>query len=201
MALILGTNVALALVLGSFIERERRHLRRETQLFAEARSDALTGLANRRSFERIADRILAEAAPDRPISLLAMDLDHFKDINDRYGHAFGDAVLRATAKLIKHHVGAQGCAARLGGEEFVAIVELDETAAQLLAMTFRKSLENSGTLFGVTPLQVTISIGVATLQAPSLFQDGFASADRALYAAKRLGRNRVEHAPTRQRAA
>lgn len=93
-AMVVATNLILATILGSFIERERRHRHREAQLYEESRIDPLTGLLNRRSLEAPANQMLSGANFDYPVSLLAMDLDHFKDINDRYGHAFGDEVLK-----------------------------------------------------------------------------------------------------------
>lgn len=192
MALLVVSNVVLALVLGSFIERERRHIAREARLFVEARSDALTGLPNRRSFERTADRMLAGAAMTSPISLLALDLDHFKDVNDRYGHAFGDEVLKATADTIRQCVGESGSAARIGGEEFAVVLDLPAVAAMQVASNIQRRLDQGRVLFGSTPVGVTISIGLAMFTAPTEFEVAHSRADAALYAAKRHGRNRVE---------
>lgn len=192
MALIVVSNVALALVLGSFIERERRLIEREAQLFEEARSDSLTGLPNRRSFEKTARQMLLTASPEMPVALLAMDLDHFKDVNDRYGHAFGDEVLKATAGILAQAVSGKGAAGRLGGEEFGAVLQLSALEARALAKSINQSIDESRILFGSTPVHVTISVGLATTTAMSAFDVVQAQADRALYAAKRLGRNRVE---------
>lgn len=190
--MIAAANLLLAVTLGSFIERERRHQQREAQLFEESRIDPLTGLLNRRSLEVPANQMLAGAGLDRPVSVLAMDLDHFKDLNDRYGHAFGDEVLRSVAALIRTHLGRHGLVARIGGEEFVAVLQCDERTARSVAQAVQLNMDQSSILFGLTPVRVTISIGSVTSEESSTFDEAFLLADTALYSAKRLGRNRVE---------
>ena len=196
--MIAATNLLLAVILGSFVERERRHQQREAELFAESRTDPLTGLLNRRSLESPANQMLADAGADRPVSVLAMDLDHFKDVNDRYGHAFGDEVLRSVAALIRTHLSRHGLVARVGGEEFVAVLQCNENAARSLARAVLLDMDQSSILFGLTPVRITISIGAVTSEESSTFDDAFLQADTALYSAKRLGRNRVECAPIRR---
>lgn len=200
-AMIAATNVALAVILGSFIERERRHRQREAQLFEESRTDSLTGLLNRRSLEGPANQMLAGASYGRPVSVLAMDLDHFKDLNDRYGHAFGDEVLKSVAAMIRTHLGHHGLVARIGGEEFVAVLQADGNTARSAARALQLDMDQSGIAFGLTPVRITISIGVATSEAEGTLDEAYLKADTALYAAKRLGRNRVESAPTAQNRA
>ncbi|WP_232476159.1 GGDEF domain-containing protein [Flavisphingomonas formosensis] len=154
--------------------------------------DALTGVADRSRFEAIAQSSVARAlAEQRPLSVAIVDVDHFKDINDRYGHVTGDDVLRRIAETLRKSVRASDQVFRYGGEEFVVLCEgMSHEVAMAHAERLRRSvpaaLENT---LAITP---TVSIGVAT--APT---DGanilelIHHADLHLYEAKRLGRNRV----------
>lgn len=191
-ALLCITNITMAIVLGSFIQRERKLLHREQQLLREARSDALTGLPNRRAFVRSVNRMLADATPQTPVWLLAMDLDRFKDVNDRYGHAFGDEVLMSAAQLLRRNVPPGGLVARLGGEEFVMALPVSEDEARQVAQAIQRQFEQSRILFGKLPVQVTIGVGAAGWTSSTTFNAAYPRADAALYAAKRQGRNRVE---------
>ncbi len=166
------------------------------QLRLLATCDQLTGLLNRREF----DRILAEEAErcrrfDRPLALLLIDLDHFKDINDAHGHPAGDAVLQALARRLKEELRTVDRLTRYGGEEFaVILVETPPTAALETAQRLRAAVQRAPFALPVGPaLALTISAGVAVIpvhasDAPSLVR----AADQALYAAKRAGRNRVQ---------
>jgi diguanylate cyclase (GGDEF)-like protein/PAS domain S-box-containing protein len=173
---------------------ERKKL--EQRLDQLARTDALTGLSNRRDFN---DRAQAELARCRrlgkPLSLLMVDIDHFKLVNDRHGHAVGDAALRQLADSCRHSLREIDLPARLGGEEFVAL--LTETtlpdaldAAERLRRHI-EALEVAPQQPG-PPVRLTVSIGVAELAAADRsHEDLMRRADQALYAAKREGRNRV----------
>jgi diguanylate cyclase (GGDEF)-like protein len=164
-----------------------------------ATTDGLTKLINRRHFETLA---LAEWARfqryGRPLSIMAIDVDHFKSINDRYGHDGGDLVLRAIADLCKATKRQPDVLARLGGEEFVMLLpETDEAAAEIAAERLRATIANAT---GILPdedlrVTVTVSIGVAaaTLSMAS-YEVALKLADEALYDAKRAGRNRVMRA-------
>lgn len=173
-------------------------LRRVNQtLLALSDEDGLTKLANRRSFERYVGRHFERVATDRTdIALLMIDLDHFKSVNDRFGHIAGDACLRATASIIRAASRDHEChAARFGGEEFVVVFPAcDRDAA--FARAERIRIEIAAAVIEVNDgesLSVTASIGVATrLCSQAANPDALlASADGALYLAKRSGRNVV----------
>ena len=168
---------------------ERTHVRDMTRL---ANTDALTGLANRRALQDMIDQRIADARRyGRPLSLLMLDLDLFKTINDRHGHPVGDAVLQETAALLTTVLRTSDLIGRWGGEEFVVIApETDEVAAEQLAERCRAELEAHG--FAQVPEGVTVSIGVASFRPDDVARDLVKRADDALYEAKRAGRNRVE---------
>ena len=168
------------------LEAEKRSL---TQL---AVTDPLTGLANRRGIETF---FLHHAATRRRVALLALDIDHFKSINDRYGHTVGDRVLERFAEILKQHCRSTDCAGRWGGEEFVLLVEeVALEAAIEVAERIRRAIDTDWTALAPA-LRVTTSIGIAFATAPTDLETLFARADRALYAAKAQGRNRVVLAP------
>ena len=162
----------------------------------EANMDALTGLANRKRFDSMLTQG-AEAAKENsnPLSLLIVDVDHFKKFNDNYGHQVGDQVLKLLGAILKNNVKGQDTAARYGGEEFAVV--LPNTAldnALKLAETIRvqvagKSIvqRNSGEKLG----QITVSIGAAEYICGEPIEQVIHRADQALYCAKGTGRNRV----------
>jgi diguanylate cyclase (GGDEF)-like protein/PAS domain S-box-containing protein len=171
-----------------------RHKEVEAHLDRLATTDALTGLPNRSRFMELATTELERAVRyRRPLTVMMLDLDHFKRLNDTHGHAAGDAALGAFAALCQRTLRRHDVIARLGGEEFAAI--LPETSA-LNALTLAERLR-SETERLVVPgapdgLHLTVSIGIANVHEgePSI-EAALARADRALYAAKRAGRNRV----------
>lgn len=156
---------------------------------SESETDPLTGVANRRGFERRAARLLATARQrGEPLAAILFDLDHFKRVNDGYGHATGDAVLRAFATMLTERLPAPAVVARLGGEEFVAI--LDRTTlrgAWLAAQSVRASLPAIAT--HLPP--ITVSAGLAVLEPGDTLGSLVDRADRCSYDAKRAGRNRI----------
>jgi len=157
-------------------------------------NDHLTGLANRRAFHDVATRELRNwARQPRPLSLLLIDADHFKRINDQYGHAAGDAALRHLAAVLGSGLRALDVVARLGGEEFVALLPgTDVDGAESLAMRLCERIAQSTLEVDGQPIRCTVSIGVATMAADLQDVDGFLQrADRAMYAAKHAGRNRA----------
>lgn len=166
---------------------------RESELEALATTDALTGLPNRRSFLVRLDRALHEAHqwPVGDGALLMFDIDHFKKVNDTWGHAIGDAVLKHVADIIRQNLRRNDVPGRLGGEEFVALLP-DATIdnALQLAERVRRRLEQTPAATEAGPITVTISIGVANFDG-STSQQVLERADAALYAAKSAGRNRV----------
>ena len=159
-----------------------------------ATTDALTGCLNQRAFtEEIEHKIRAARRFGRKLSLIVTDLDHFKSVNDTFGHATGDRVLRELGRLLKEVKRETDVVARFGGEEFCVLCEETDTrGARLLAERVREQLERTQLPTDLGPLQVTASLGVATFPdhadtAEALFEQG----DRALYEAKSRGRNQV----------
>ena len=163
-----------------------------------ANTDALTGAISRRHFHELGERELARATREQdPIGVLVLDIDHFKRVNDEYGHAGGDAVLRAFTRRCQAQLRASDVLGRLGGEEFAVL--LPATAlpeAMRAAERIRAAVADAPMAVEGTSLPVTVSIGAASLPADETTLEALlAAADDALYAAKRGGRNRVVAAP------
>jgi diguanylate cyclase (GGDEF)-like protein len=157
-----------------------------------AGTDSLTGLPNRSGLKSA----LANA-PAGPCAILCVDVDHFKRINDEYGHAAGDAVLKHLARMFRAAIRDMDMAARVGGEEFVIwLPETDREAAQHVAERIRQTVADSGWEWAGSKVTLTCSIGLAARPetSPEL-ENLIPAADAALYRAKRGGRNRVELAP------
>tara|TARA_R110002020_G_scaffold112746_19_gene259379 strand:+ start:2576 stop:4300 length:1725 start_codon:yes stop_codon:yes gene_type:complete len=184
-------------------ERTQALSEANAQLEVLAMTDALTGLSNRRHFgDQLARETTRAAETGRPLSLLTMDIDRFKAINDQHGHPAGDAVLRRVALLLEEQVRGSDLLARIGGEEFAVLaVDTGLIEANQLAERLRAAIENAGSIaVGHASIDVTISLGVVTrrIQVGELARAPerlLAAADDALYRAKRNGRNRVEVAP------
>jgi diguanylate cyclase (GGDEF)-like protein/PAS domain S-box-containing protein len=159
--------------------------------------DALTGLLNRRGFDaHLADEILRAERFGAPLALAMLDLDRFKDVNDRFGHAIGDAVLREVAKLIRHECRAIDVIARHGGEEFaLALPGSDLHAGITLCERVRRAFCAFDWRSIAPGLRVTVSAGVGAWTRGSSAADLVAAADASLYAAKRDGRNCVRPVP------
>lgn len=179
----------------ALLEREAKQLQQRLQdTDREAREDALTGLANRRHAEQSLATCLQMARRlQQPLSLGLLDLDHFKKVNDRFGHACGDAVLRELAGLLRRHLPPGALAARWGGEEFLIVLpNLDAAAAQQALDALRDAVQHHDWGRLAEGLAVTASIGATLILAED---EGWARslerADAALYAAKNAGRNRV----------
>jgi diguanylate cyclase (GGDEF)-like protein len=157
--------------------------------------DGLTNLYNRRAFNDLLVQAVAreDRQPGGRLGLLLLDLDHFKKLNDTYGHPAGDAALKAAAEVLKRHLRRGDQAARYGGEEFVVILPgTDEAGAQHLAERVREAVAKHRLVFEGAKISVTASCGLAVWPGDGKEPDALlASADRALYAAKQAGRNRV----------
>jgi diguanylate cyclase (GGDEF)-like protein len=177
-------------------EADNARLERERDQFSlEASSDALTGVANRREFERVLDQQmrLARSYGFR-VSIAMLDLDHFKQVNDTFGHQAGDEVLRETATLLKGAVRSGDTVARYGGEEFVIVMpNTPLVGAASLANRVRNALNAHVIEYAGRDIFVTISAGVATYDPRSVAdaRDVISAADAALYDAKEAGRNAV----------
>ncbi len=167
----------------------------ELELRRLATTDSLTGLANRRYFlAQVAQELARFKRYAKPAALLMVDLDHFKRVNDAYGHAAGDAVLRHFATVIRQVLREVDIPGRLGGEEFAALLPgTDPEGAQQLAERLRRTMAESPTHAAGSSIEVTVSIGVTPLMRTDFAADAILGrADRALYRAKEQGRNRVE---------
>ncbi|WP_176508581.1 MULTISPECIES: GGDEF domain-containing protein [Pseudomonas] len=169
------------------------------RLAHQATIDHLTGLLSRSAFTRRANALLdSRQQHGLPLTLMMLDIDHFKSINDCHGHAVGDQVLRQFASTLQEQLHDQALLARLGGEEFVVVLPgLPPEQATFTAERLRRAVQDLHAAQGDTRLQITVSIGLAGCaadqSAPSL-DDLLARADQALYRAKAHGRNRVEQA-------
>lgn len=160
----------------------------------QAITDGLTGLWNHRFFQMTASKALAQAKRhDRTLSMLVIDIDDFKKVNDQYGHQRGDAILIEVASRISNHVREGETLARYGGEEFVMVSEIDAPGARVVAERVRRDV--AARPFGdegERPLKVTVSIGYATFPFHGTTPETLLrSADTAMYAAKARGKNRV----------
>ncbi len=174
-------------------------IREEThgQLLHESQTDYLTRLGNRRWFFEEGARVIGEGHKSGPMSLLALDLDHFKKLNDRYGHKTGDEVLKSFAEVARSVVGHEAVLARIGGEEFAVLLprhdarhaqEVGEAIVERFAQTVSHSVDS-------VDIRATVSIGLAhSSDAGQSLAELLAAADEALYRAKSLGGNRLESA-------
>lgn len=175
----------------------------QRKLVEGALQDPLTGLFNRRMLEdRLGSELAGALRHGRLVSILMIDIDHFKAVNDTYGHLAGDEVLRMVAATIRATLRKEDFVARFGGEEFVVIAR--ETAldgAQLLAERIRRAVERSRCVWQDHELSATVSVGVTVSTLPARFVPGeterqlLDAADRALYRAKQEGRNLVVAVP------
>ena len=174
--------------LSRFLERTYQRQESSSAALVEARQDALTRVLGRAAIEDELSLALERAeAHGGPLSLVVCDLDHFKAVNDRHGHAVGDEVLRGVARLLRRSVGQGNSVGRWGGEEFLLVVPISKPDALGLAEQLRRDIQASQ----VAGLRVTVSLGVAAYRSGESATSVFARADRRLYAAKRAGRNTV----------
>lgn len=195
LSIMLWVNWALAGLLGFGVWRYMRYRDiSELKLKYLAETDALTGLCNRRAFVQRADQ-LARQFPSSHWSMLLIDIDHFKHVNDTHGHQVGDQALQALALKLKAELAEKGCVARFGGEEFAVLlpdqssVEAERLADQLLSCIRNMSIAVQ--LDDISQLRLTISIGVASGKICAVDLDHLIkAADDALYRAKNAGRDR-----------
>ena len=163
---------------------------------ADARSDFLTGLPNRRAFEeRMSEEFDRVTRYKRPLSLLMLDIDNFKSINDTFGHAGGDKVLKDISALLRSEIRKSDFPCRYGGEEFAVILpEANTLSALVAARRIRQRVQNAKFETGAGNCSVTISIGISSTSEADypVHQDLVRAADQALYLAKKNGKNREE---------
>lgn len=185
---LIADNLAGPLRIATLVD-EARHL---------AASDALTGLPNRRAFVDAMDRERSRAARHAlPFSFVMIDVDHFKSVNDTFGHAAGDLVLQMVARVLNAIARRSDIVGRWGGEEFVvALPQTSEAGARVAAERLRKAIFDAKCKLpsGIT-VQVTASLGIASVDRPWETDSILARADAAMYQAKSRGRNRVEVSP------
>jgi len=165
----------------------------------EAMTDGLTGLSNRKAFDKMIRDTVEEAENSAsPLVLMMLDIDHFKNFNDTFGHQVGDQVLRLVARTLTDNVKGRDTAARYGGEEFAIILpETSLLAGIKVAEMLRRSVENKEVVNKSSQEslgRITMSVGVAEYKAGESISDFIERADAALYTAKKSGRNRVEAA-------
>jgi diguanylate cyclase len=178
------------------IDERTDELRRQNERLEQiAITDSLTGIYNRRFFFELADKEVARAKRyGNPMSVVILDADHFKKMNDTYGHLIGDQILMNLAQLCQENIRSLDIIARYGGEEFVILMpEVDCTAAYNSAERLRMLVETTSMVTGGLDVMMTISLGIACWNGENDldFNALLARADRALYQSKESGRNRV----------
>lgn len=195
--MLLGGGVFVYLV-GQLALKTMSDIRKIAILQYESITDSLTGLKNRRYFDQRLHEEIAHSRRYRlPLSLLLIDVDHFKVVNDTYGHQIGDKVLKNLSKVILEMVRDSDIVARYGGEEIAIITPNTEKAEAILLAERLRNIVQKSTLASIDAtqevVQITISIGVSTLNLVVMDKDALVEeADKALYEAKKLGRNRVQ---------
>jgi diguanylate cyclase (GGDEF)-like protein len=183
-------TIAIAFILLA-MAKERTELRHKTAALV----DPLTGIANRRAFlEEIAVLARRSGAEQQPAAVLIADLDHFKSINDRFGHAMGDRVLQMFAQTAAAQLGPGDLIGRLGGEEFaIVLCGHDRANSFAIAEGIRFTFEDATAEIDGHPIGGSVSMGMVIAEAGMIdFQSLLDQADQALYCAKERGRNRVE---------
>lgn len=209
LVLLAGLLQACALCIGAFLiyplirvqVREEGKLRRMTESLSArsqtlehaALTDGLTGMHNRRYFDDALREYLEEFRRiDRPIGLMILDLDHFKQVNDTHGHDVGDEVLKAVAICLKDMTRYHDIVARPGGEEFAVVApNMDVEILSRFAERIRKAIAALPVEAGNVRLKVTASVGIAVWDRRESMEDLYRRADARLYQAKRQGRNRI----------
>lgn len=193
--MLVGTSGVFALF-GFFIGRQEDSLLHENlQLSDEVLTDPLTGLGNHRFLhEAFKIEFRRHLSTRQPLSCFMMDLDRFKNVNDSYGHPFGDYVLRHFAALVKKSIRQGDTATRYGGEEFLCILpNCDAQEALAVAERIRRGTEDYPFMHDEKRVRITVSVGTVTgyQRSGSSYRNLIVLADQALYEAKRRGRNRV----------
>jgi diguanylate cyclase (GGDEF)-like protein len=178
---------------GALLDQRDQASQRTKQLEQDSRTDSLTGLHNRRHLFSEGMRLYERWRHDGTnIALLMIDIDHFKQINDKYGHQVGDDVLAEIARILKQQCRPYDLVTRYGGEEFVVMLEASSPGSGVsTAQRIRQSIIENPIKLGKRELRVTISIGVVEGSNLGDFDSTLRKADDALYQAKESGRNRI----------
>jgi len=167
----------------------------QQNLFRAANIDGLTQLYNKKYFIDVLSKEFSfSKRNEQPLSLMMMDIDHFKKVNDTYGHMAGDLVLKSVGQYLHKHLRLENIAARYGGEEFAVILRnVNADMAMIIGERLRKSIENEKMSYRGKMISVTVSIGIATVDGNNFetIEDLIRSADELLYEAKEGGRNRI----------
>jgi diguanylate cyclase (GGDEF)-like protein len=189
LAVMLLTCLPVAAEISARTRLSRRLKEQAAEAHAEAITDTLTGLLNRRGFERRASALLDHAAT--PLCCVAIDIDHFKGINDSWGHPFGDHVLRHLAATLRANTRPDDLIGRLGGDEFVMILQVgDHDTGEAICTRIQAALRQQPIAAdAATHVLLSISCGIAGITPPDRLRDVIARADDALYQAKAGGRN------------
>ena len=184
----IGVSTTLKLTLTDDLEEEYQR-----RLVAAALRDPLTAVYNRRHFEeRMAAEFSAARRHGSPLSLMVIDVDHFKQVNDAHGHLGGDAALKMVARVLQEAMRKEDILARYGGEEFVVLARgTDLDGATRFAERIRGHIENARCSWDGREIRLTVSIGVTQLAPGMSVQQFIDTADRGVYRAKHAGRNRV----------
>lgn len=166
------------------------------ELVRHAAFDALTGISNRRALDELAARAIATAQRNgESLAMLMLDADHFKHINDIYGHEGGDEALKTLTSVLQHSLRSDAMLGRVGGEEFVVVLpHADESSARATAESLRAAVESTPFHIQHERVLLRVSIGIAVMERDDDFSSLLRRADQAMYAAKRAGRNCV-HGP------
>jgi two-component system, cell cycle response regulator len=188
-----GDQVRMGPVVFKFLSGANIETEYHEDIYRSVSTDFLTNLTARKIFDdELSREIMRAHRHRRPLSLVMMDIDHFKKINDTLGHDGGDEVLKAVAKLVKAHVRATDVAARLGGEELgILMPETTCEAAATLAERIRKALALTPIVLRTGPISVTASFGCAELETEEDAEALYRRADGKMYESKNGGRNRV----------
>jgi diguanylate cyclase (GGDEF)-like protein len=192
---LLAFGTLLFTVVMAFLLLNMTKERTELQHKINSLVDPLSGVANRRAFLSGSGRLFAQQSVDRePLAMLLFDLDRFKTINDRFGHAVGDRVLQTFARTATQTLGADVLFGRIGGEEFASLLPVGDIGeAYAIADRVRRNFAAAAARFGEHDLTPTVSVGLTLgLDAKTEVEDLLVIADEALYRAKANGRNRVE---------
>ena len=187
-------TVLLAKVVSSLERKLLREREKElvNELHIQATTDQLTGIANRRViFDTLENAVSKEKIKDyKPFAIIVFDIDFFKNVNDTYGHAGGDEVLKSFARLLDNEISQPNQVGRIGGEEFLAILYMDKTSLDLFAKNLIEKIQQNIVDYEDTKISITASGGVAFSEESNSSSDLVNKADKRLYKAKKSGRNR-----------